>query len=160
MIHLCFGEYFIIRCAILRASTKMIVLKGWYEYSGRIAAGWRASTRGASSMASPGASTPTNSSHLSGCTGSSHFKLQCPHCMYRNGKPFGTCWKPFRWGGCVVGRVDSDGELTGPDLAYVYPDLTTALVGSFEKGELVAGQVSSLVSVRLDYGAIQVTPQL
>ena len=77
--------------------------------------------------------------------------------MYRNGKPFGTCWKPFRWGGCVVGRVDSDGELTGPDLAYVYPDLTTALVGSFEKGELVAGQVSSLVSIRLDYGAIQVS---
>ena len=57
----------------------------------------------------------------------------------------------------MVGRVDEDGELTGGDLAYIYPDLTTALVGNFKKGELVSGQVSSLVSVRLDYGAIQVT---
>ena len=56
----------------------------------------------------------------------------------------------------MVGRVDEDGELTGPDLAYIYPDLTTVLVGTFKKGELVSGQVSSLVSVRLDYGAIQV----
>ena len=77
------GEYFIIRCAILRASTKMIVLKGWYEYSGRIAAGWRASTRGASSMVLPGASTPTNSSPLSGCTGGSNSTLgaSMSHCM-------------------------------------------------------------------------------
>ena len=52
--------------------------------------------------------------------------------------------------------MDEDGELTGPDLAYIYPDLTTVLVGNFKKGELVSGQVSSLVSVRLDYGAIQV----
>ena len=79
------------------------------------------------------------------------------HCMYRNGKPFGTCWKLFRCGGCVVGPVDSDGELTGSDLAYIYPDLSTALVGTFEKGEFVSGQISSLVSIRLDYGAIQVT---
>ena len=57
----------------------------------------------------------------------------------------------------MVGRVDEDGELTGGDLAYIYPDLTTALVGNFKKGELISGQVSSLVSVRLDYGAIQVT---
>jgi len=76
--------------------------------------------------------------------------------MYRNGRPFGTCWKLFRCGGCVVGRVDEDGEFTGPDIAYLYPDLTTALVGNFKSGELVSGQVSSLISVRLDYGAIQV----
>ena len=56
----------------------------------------------------------------------------------------------------MVGRVDEDGELTGPDLAYIYPDLTSVLLGNFKKGELVSGQVSSLVSVRLDYGAIQV----
>merc|ERR1711892_620657 len=28
--------------------------------------------------------------------------------MYRNGKPFGTCWKIIRGGGCVVGRVDEE----------------------------------------------------
>ena len=72
-----------------------------------------------------------------------------------------------------MGRVDEDGEFTGmaghlpqsishsflclgPDIAYLYPDLSTALVGNFKSGELVSGQVSSLISVRLDYGAIQV----
>ena len=44
----------------------------------------------------------------------------------------------------------------GPDIAYLYPDLSTALVGNFKSGDLVTGQVSSLISVRLDYGAIQV----
>ena len=137
----------------------MIALKVWLGCSGKTAAGPRASTRGASCMASPGALTLTSSSPLSGCTGGFNSFLgvwTSTHCMCRNGKPFGTCWKLFRWGGCVVGRVDEDGELTGPDLAYIYPDLTTVLVGTFKKGELVSGQVSSLASVRLDYGAIQV----
>ena len=30
-------------------------------------------------------------------------------------------------------RVNEEGELTGSDLAYLYPDLKTAIVGTFEK---------------------------
>ena len=57
------------RCPILRVSTRTIALKGWSGCNGRMPAGPRASTREASSMASPGASTLTSSSPLSGCTG-------------------------------------------------------------------------------------------
>ena len=148
-----------LRWHIWRASTRTIAWKGWLECSGKTAAGSRVSTRGASSTDSQGALILTSSSPLLGCTGDWNWasKIDCSYCMFRNGRPFGTCWKLFRCGGCVVGRVDEDGELTGGDLAYIYPDLTTALVGNFKKGELVSGQVSSLVSVRLDYGAIQVT---
>ena len=42
--------------------------------------------------------------------------------MYRNGVPWGTCWRIIRGGGCVVGRVDEDGKLSGNSVAYLYPD--------------------------------------
>ena len=32
--------------------------------------------------------------------------------------------------------------LTGDDLAYLFPDLATALVGTFRRGELVTGQAA------------------
>ena len=160
----------------MRASTGTIAWKAWHGSFGRTAPGPRDSSRAASFMALPGALTLTSSSRSSGCIGGlsffaefSGFTLVLSH---RNGRPFGTCWKLFRCGGCVVGRVDEDGEFTGicrsfsqiisyfgnlgPDIAYLYPDLSTALVGNFKSGDLVTGQVSSLISVRLDYGAIQV----
>lgn len=76
--------------------------------------------------------------------------------MHRNGRAFGTGWRMIPGGGCVVGRVNEEGELTGSDLAYLYPDLKTAIVGTFEKGELVSGQTSSLQALHLDYGAVKV----
>ena len=41
---------------------------------------------------------------------------------HRNGRPVGVCWKVIKGGGCVVGRVDDVGELTGIRIAYLYPD--------------------------------------
>ena len=48
---------------------------------------------------------------------------------HKNGLPDGTCWRIIRGGGCVVGMVDEHGHLTGDDIAYIYPDFLTALVG-------------------------------
>ena len=42
--------------------------------------------------------------------------------QHRAGRPVGTCWKVVRGGGSVVGRVDNTGKLTGPRIAYLYPD--------------------------------------
>jgi len=76
--------------------------------------------------------------------------------MYRNGKPFGTWWKIIRGGGCVVGRVDEDGKLTGMKFAYLYPDFKTALVGSFKEGVMVFGQVSQLTGHKTENSCIKV----
>jgi len=76
--------------------------------------------------------------------------------MHRNGKPFGTCWKIIRGGGCVVGRVDEDGRLTGTKVAYIYPDFKTALVGTFREGVMVSTQESTLTGYTTDYGCIKV----
>ena len=43
--------------------------------------------------------------------------------MYRNGVPFGTCWRVVRGGGCVVGRVDEDGRLSGGVNIVLYSGL-------------------------------------
>ena len=41
-------------------------------------------------------------------------------------------------------------------IAYVYPDFKTALVGTFQEGELVSGQEAELTGSLMDYGCIQV----
>ncbi|XP_023349009.1 histone-lysine N-methyltransferase SETD7 [Eurytemora carolleeae] len=76
--------------------------------------------------------------------------------MHRNGKPFGTCWKIIRGGGCVVGVVDEEGQLSGTNIAYIYPDFKTALVGNFRDGVLEFGQVSSVKKVTTDNLGIKV----
>ena len=55
-----------------------------------------------------------------------------------------------RGGGAVVGKVDADGKLTGPDLCYLFPDYTTVLVGRFEGGQLVAGRAARVRGCETD----------
>ena len=64
--------------------------------------------------------------------------------MYRNGIPFGTCWRIIRGGGCVVGKVDEDGSLSGTDIIYLFPDFRTGFVGTFRDGVLVFARVATL----------------
>ena len=71
---------------------------------------------------------------------------------YKNGRPFGVCWKVIKFGGCVVGRVDSEGELSGVRIAYLYPDFRTALVGTFSDGIMEFAQAATLKAVIDDRG--------
>lgn len=71
---------------------------------------------------------------------------------YKNGSPTGVCWKVIPGGGCVVGRVDDEGELTGIRIAYLYPDFITAFVGNFNQGIMEFAQVAELKSVIDDKG--------
>jgi len=66
---------------------------------------------------------------------------------FQNGVPVGVCWKIIRGGGCVVGRVDQHGELTGCRIAYIYPDFTTSLVGTFSKGTMQSAQQAQIESI-------------
>jgi hypothetical protein len=47
---------------------------------------------------------------------------------YRNGRPYGPCWEYREGGGFVHGEPDSSGKFTGDRFAFIYPDLSTALV--------------------------------
>lgn len=47
-------------------------------------------------------------------------------------------------GGCVVGEVNKDGEMTGNAVAYLYPDGSTALYGTFVDGELIEARLATL----------------
>ena len=75
---------------------------------------------------------------------------------HKNGRPDGTCWKIIRGGGCVVGRVDSDGHLTGIRITYIYPDYETALVGSFKDGVMEKGQEAAVTAMVEDEAGIKV----
>jgi len=75
---------------------------------------------------------------------------------YFNGKPSGTCWKIIDGGGCVVGKVDTEGKLTGSDIAYLYPDFETALIGSFENGMMVNARQCSVIGTATERGCLQV----
>lgn len=73
---------------------------------------------------------------------------------YRAGLPHGTCWTSVLGGGWVVGRVDSTGSYTGLDIAFLYPDLSTALVGEWRDGELVSGLAARLSDVQAVQGVL------
>ena len=52
-------------------------------------------------------------------------------------------WKKFGpgfWDGWLYGNIDSDGEFSGNDVAYIFADLSTVIFGKFEKGVLVEGR--------------------
>jgi len=64
----------------------------------------------------------------------------------------GVCWKVVRGSGVIVGRVNKAGEMTGMRIAYLYPDYITALVGSFEKGQMESARPTTLKTVVDDRG--------
>ena len=64
---------------------------------------------------------------------------------FKNGKPHGVCWRELLGGGWLHGRVNDAGHFTGHEIAYVYPDLKTAIVGQFERGLLIRGQAAEVV---------------
>ena len=54
------------------------------------------------------------------------------------------CWRGLAGNGYIAGPVDEEGEFTGENIAYVYPDLKTAIVGTFKGGLLVRILLKSL----------------
>ena len=67
-----------------------------------------------------------------------------------------TCWKIIRGGGSIIGQVDAKGRLTGDNIAYLYPDFKTALVGKFDDGILVEAREAFVKRVFKDEAGILV----
>ena len=51
---------------------------------------------------------------------------------FQNGKASGNFWYRMVGGGFMHGKFDEEGKATGNDLAFIYPDMETALLGKFE----------------------------
>ena len=66
---------------------------------------------------------------------------------YSKGVLSGLVWYFLTGGGFLVGHVDLMGSLTGDGIAFLYPDLKTALVGSFIKSQMKVTQTAFLKSV-------------
>ena len=58
----------------------------------------------------------------------------------------------FQGGGWLTAVVDSSGVFSGSKVAFVYPDLETALVGSWEDGKMVAAFPATLTSIDMVAG--------
>ena len=54
----------------------------------------------------------------------------------------------------MVGDLDQDGSYTG-EAAYLYPDLSTAIVGKFDAGKLIVGREARLVGLDCDLGLLR-----
>jgi len=75
--------------------------------------------------------------------------------QYRAGIPSGCCWTSVRGGGWLVGQVcPYTGRFTGEDIAFLYPDMRTALVGQFVKGTLVSGRHARVDRIEYQSGVL------
>ena len=73
---------------------------------------------------------------------------------YEEGIPTGICWQSVLGSAWLVGHLDSVGQMTGSDVAFLYPDLSTALVGQFRNGELVSAVYSRVNGIREELGLL------
>ena len=68
---------------------------------------------------------------------------------FRDGRPFGPCWEYREGGGFIYGIPDEEGNFTGPEIAFVFPDLETAFLGEFLDGQMMSAVEAKVASVRL-----------
>ncbi|KAJ8262391.1 hypothetical protein GJAV_G00165910 [Gymnothorax javanicus] len=67
--------------------------------------------------------------------------------QYKDNNRCGICWIYYPDRGGIVGEVNEDGEMTGSNVAYVYPDGKMAIYGNFVDGELIEARLACLTSV-------------
>jgi len=68
---------------------------------------------------------------------------------YSKGIRYGLVWNFTVGGGFLVGHTDLMGFMNGDDIAFLYPDLKTALVGTFVMNEMKVAQTAFLLSITL-----------
>eukprot|EP00095_Tigriopus_kingsejongensis_P003382 maker-scaffold153_size302544-snap-gene-2.26 protein:Tk03382 transcript:maker-scaffold153_size302544-snap-gene-2.26-mRNA-1 annotation:"hypothetical protein BRAFLDRAFT_120570" len=71
---------------------------------------------------------------------------------YSNGKPTGLAWRGLVGGSWIHGEVDDNGEFTGDNVAYIYPDFKTSFLGSFHRGLMVSAQEATVTMEKCQDG--------
>ncbi len=54
-----------------------------------------------------------------------------------------------KFDGWFYGPTVDDGQFSGDNIAYIYQDLTTVILGTFQNGVLVAGKEARIKAYRL-----------
>ena len=81
--------------------------------------------------------------------------------IYKNGIRTGISVYFKVGGGLVIGQVNRQGQLTGNNISYIYPDYQSMIVGQFKDGILISGQFAELVDLETtDHNFIYPTFQL
>ena len=75
---------------------------------------------------------------------------------FEQGVPVGPQWRVVVGFGVIYGHVDEHGEMTGDNIAFIYPDMRTAIMGKFEKGKLISGKEVEVVAMRNVDGIMEV----
>ena len=74
---------------------------------------------------------------------------------FEDGIPVGPAWRLVVGEGVIYGEPDGNGKLTGDEIAYVYPDMVTALRGRFENGVMKEAEEVEVVACRCVKGILQ-----
>ena len=68
--------------------------------------------------------------------------------MYKNGRPDGDFWIGMKGRGYLHGKASPvDGSITGDSIAYIYPDMETALIGRFENKFMRAARETKVMEI-------------
>ena len=84
------------------------------------------------------------SKHIEG----DQFSLLCRH---KNGKAVGFCWKRVFGNGYLYGIE----TFTGDNIAYIYPDLETVLIGKFKTGIMISAKETTITRIRCKNGLVE-----
>ena len=76
---------------------------------------------------------------------------------FEKGLPVGHCWLAQEGQGWLYGPVDGKGRFSGPEIAYIFPDMTTALLGTFHQEQLVEARASHINSAFMENDILKVT---
>jgi len=71
---------------------------------------------------------------------------------YRHGLPYGLCWRSNDGEGWYVGGSNRVGRVTGDNIVYLYPDLRTALVGSWSNDCMRSAILSTVIGLETREG--------
>lgn len=66
--------------------------------------------------------------------------------FYTNNTRTGVVYNFDEYGSCLFGKVNNEGQLSGDDIAYVYPDKETSLKGRFKVYNIIHGRYHVIVA--------------
>ena len=80
------------------------------------------------------------------------------------GKPIGNGWKVAyhfkeeeeHHGGYFYGPVNSQNQISGKNLIYLYPDFDTVLFGTFNEGKMVQAREAKIIAYKCQNGILDI----
>ncbi len=70
--------------------------------------------------------------------------------QYHRGLPIGPCWLAREGQGWLYGQVDEKGRFSGENIAFVYPDRVTSLVGHFYREVMLRAFASRITKAEVN----------